>query len=144
MLFSYTENKILKSSIWYSWVWNQKPCKFMVLQGQCWSKNMNPTPCLASHYPCSKWGKAYKWATAWQSQQNCLCAQQRLGSAWAWPSLIRVSTMHFMGSWRTQGFFRQTLKTDQTGRMPRLIWVLADWTGHLVGFVMQRLTLLVS
>ena len=29
--------------------------------------------------------------------------------------------------------------SDQTGRMPRLIWVFADCTGHFVGFVMRRL-----
>ena len=29
--------------------------------------------------------------------------------------------------------------SDQTGRMPRLIWVFARHTGHFVGFVMRRL-----
>ena len=29
--------------------------------------------------------------------------------------------------------------SDQTGRMPRLIWVFAGHTGHFVGFVMWRL-----
>ena len=29
--------------------------------------------------------------------------------------------------------------SDQTGRMPRLIWVFAGRTCHLVGFVMRRL-----
>ena len=29
--------------------------------------------------------------------------------------------------------------SDQTGRMPRLIWVFAGCTGHFVGFVMQGL-----
>ena len=32
-----------------------------------------------------------------------------------------------------------TAKTDQTGRMPRLIWVFTGRTGHFVGFVVQRL-----
>ena len=31
--------------------------------------------------------------------------------------------------------------SDQTGRMPRLIWVFAGRTCHFVGFVMRRLTL---
>ena len=31
--------------------------------------------------------------------------------------------------------------SDQTGRMPRLIWVFAERTGHFVGFVMWRLIL---
>ena len=29
--------------------------------------------------------------------------------------------------------------SDQTGRMPRLIWVFSGRTGHFVGFVLQRL-----
>ena len=29
--------------------------------------------------------------------------------------------------------------SDQTGRMPRLIWVFAGRTGHFVGFVVRRL-----
>ena len=29
-------------------------------------------------------------------------------------------------------------KTDQTGRMPRLIWVFAGCTDHFVGFVVLR------
>ena len=29
--------------------------------------------------------------------------------------------------------------SDQTGRMPRLIWVFCGRTGHFVGFVMRRL-----
>ena len=31
---------------------------------------------------------------------------------------------------------RRTAKTDQTGRMPRLIWVFAESSRHLVGFVL--------
>ena len=31
----------------------------------------------------------------------------------------------------------RTAKTDQTGRMPRLIWVFAGRIGHIVGFVMR-------
>ena len=36
----------------------------------------------------------------------------------------------------------RTAKTDQTVRMPRLIWVFAGRTCHFVGFVMRRLKLL--
>ena len=35
----------------------------------------------------------------------------------------------------------QTAKTDQTGHMPRLIWVFAGHTCHFVGFVMRWLIL---
>ena len=34
--------------------------------------------------------------------------------------------------------------SDQTGRMPRLIWVFAGRTCHFVGFVMRRLIFFVS
>ena len=50
------------------------------------------------------------------------------------PSLI-----HLRWWQRTQGFFIRTAKTDQTGRMPRLIRVFAGRTGHFVGFVMLSL-----
>ena len=40
---------------------------------------------------------------------------------------------------RAQCFFMQAEKTDQTGRMPRLICVFAGCTTHFVGFVMWRL-----
>ena len=32
--------------------------------------------------------------------------------------------------------------SDQTGRMPRLIWVFAGRTCHFVGFVMRRLIII--
>ena len=53
-----------------------------------------------------------KWVAAWQNQQNDLCAQRRLRSAWA---------------------------SAQSGRIPRLIWVFAGRTCWFVGFVMRRL-----
>ena len=37
---------------------------------------------------------------------------------------------------RSQAFFMQTTKTDQTGQTSRLIWVFAVCTCHFVGFVM--------
>ena len=42
--------------------------------------------------------------------------------------------------WVAQGpsFFMRTAKTDQTGWMPRLIWVFAGRTCHFVGFVTRR------
>ena len=36
---------------------------------------------------------------------------------------------------KAQVFFMQTAKTNQTGRMPRLIWVFAESTGRFVSFV---------
>ena len=40
---------------------------------------------------------------------------------------------------RTKIPTERTAKTDQTGRMPRLIWVFAGRTDHFLGFVMRRL-----
>ena len=47
-----------------------------------------------------------------------------------------------LSAWRTlspQLPIEHTPKTDQTGRMPRLIWVFAGRTTHFVGFVMRWL-----
>ena len=33
----------------------------------------------------------------------------------------------------------RTAKTDQTGLMPRLLWVFADHMGHFLGFVPLRI-----
>ena len=54
------------------------------------------------------------------------------------PSLIRVFAVRSV-SMRTKYFFMRTVKTDQTGRMHRLICVFAGRNGHFVGFVMRRL-----
>ena len=45
------------------------------------------------------------WATSWRNQQNGMCAQRRLRSAWA--SLLCALT----GWLRTQGFFMRTANT---------------------------------
>ena len=68
------------------------------------------------------------WASAWQNQQNDLCAskdspQSDQGLRWA-----------LTGKLRTQAFFMWTAKT--LIRLPSLIWVFAGRTGHFVGFVM--------
>ena len=49
-------------------------------------------------------------------------------SLWAW---------RILGSLATHGV--HTRASDQTGRMPRLIWAFAGCTGHFIGFVMLRL-----
>ena len=64
------------------------------------------------------------------------CAQRRLGSAWVDLIGLRCALIGYL---RSQCFFKRTAKTDQTGWMPRLIWVFAGCTGHFVGFVMLRL-----
>ena len=56
-----------------------------------------------------------------------MCAQRRLRSAWASAQSDQSLRCALNGLLRTQAFFMQTAKTDQTGRMPRLIWVFAVW-----------------
>ena len=76
---------------------------------------------------------------SWQNQQNDLCAQRRLISAWA---SVQSDQSSLCAQWVTQdkSFLRADSEdSDQTGWMPRLIWVFAGRTCHFVGFVMRRL-----
>ena len=68
-----------------------------------------------------------------------LCTQQRLRSAWS--SAQSEQSLHWAlnGVLRTKAFFMRTAKTDQNGRMHRLIWVFAGCICHFVGFVTRRL-----
>ena len=76
------------------------------------------------------------WASSWQNQQKGMCAQWRPTSAWASATSdrsLRYPHEKNIGS-----------SADQTGQMPRLIWVLASHTYHFVGFVMRWLICLIS
>ena len=64
-----------------------------------------------------------------------MCAQRRLRSAWASAQSAQSLLCALNGYLKTQAFFMWTAKTDQTGRMLRLIWVFAGY----VGFVMKQL-----
>ena len=69
------------------------------------------------------------WAASWQNQQNGMCAQRRLRSAWT--SAQSDQSLHCphkesLGSLATQWVHSED--SDQTGRMPRLIWVFAGRT----------------
>ena len=59
-----------------------------------------------------------------------MCAQQRLRSAWA--SFIPVWSESSMSAWRKLGSLAahcaRSEDSDQTGQMPRLIWVFAGRT----------------
>ena len=78
------------------------------------------------------------WAAPWQNQQ-CGCApaktQISLGIRPVW-SESSLSTWGKLGSLATHWMHSED--SDQTGRMPRLIWVFAGRT-HFVGFVMSWL-----
>ena len=75
------------------------------------------------------------WAASWQNQQNGMCVQRRLRSAWASAQSDQSLRCAFNGYLRTGAFFMRTRKT----RMPRLIRVFAGRTCHFVGFVTKRL-----
>ena len=70
-----------------------------------------------------------KWAASWQNQQSGMCAQRRLRSAWPDSSLC--------AQWvdKDPSFLHADSEdSDQTGRMPRLIWVFAGRTATLLVF----------
>ena len=69
------------------------------------------------------------WAATWQNQQNECAPIEDSDQPGHPPSLIRV-------------FVVRTAKTEQTWRMPRLIWVFAGRTCHFVCFDMRRLIFL--
>ena len=82
--------------------------------------------------------KFYMWAALWQNQQNGMCAQRRLSSAWAFAQSDQSS----LSAWRKlvslATNWAHSESSDQTGRMPRLIWVFAGHTWHFIGFVTRR------
>ena len=73
------------------------------------------------------------------TKQNGMCTQQRLRSAWASAQSDQssLSARRKLGSLATH--WAHSEDSDQTGRMPRLIWVFAGRTCHFVGFVMRWL-----
>ena len=78
--------------------------KLLLIYGNWWNSYR-----LESHHLSRIRTKPTKWLCAQRSSdQRLRCALN------GWP--------------RTQAFFMQTVKTDQTGRMPRLIWVFAGHT----------------
>ena len=79
-----------------------------------------------------------KWATSWQNQQNdCVPNEDR--SAWASAQSDQSSLCAQWVATRTSLLHADSEDSDQTGWMPRLIWVFAGCTCHLVGFIMRQL-----
>ena len=78
--------------------------------------------------------------TLWQNQQNGVCAQRRLGSASTQSDQSSLSAWRKLGSLAT--YWAHSEDSDQTGRMPRLIWVFAGHTCHFSGFVVRQLSYL--
>ena len=77
------------------------------------------------------------WAASWQNQQNSMCAQSDQSLLSAWRKLGSLAT-----------YWAHSEDADQTGRMPRLIWVFAgrtvillvlSWDGSFVyDFLVKR------
>ena len=77
------------------------------------------------------------WAASWQNQQSGMYAHQRLRSAWASAKSDQSLRWRNLGSLATH--WAHSEDSDQTGRMPRLIWVFAGRICHFVCFVVRRL-----
>ena len=80
------------------------------------------------------------WAASWQNPTKWHVrpakTQISLGIHPVW-SESSLSARRKLGSLATHWAHRED--SDQTGRMPRLIWIFARRTDHFVGFVTRRL-----
>ena len=79
------------------------------------------------------------WAASWQNQQNGMHAQRRLRSAWASTQSDQSSLSAHWVAKDPNFLHADSEDSDQTGRMPRLIWVFAGRKCHFVGLVKRRL-----
>ena len=109
-----------------------------------WGSNSGLLACQADMLPIElpRQADIQIWAASWQNEQND-CTQWRLRSAWASAQTDHLRCPH-EESLGPKLPIEHTAKTDQTGRMPRLIWVFAGCTCHFVGFVMLWLILNIS
>ena len=74
------------------------------------------------------------WATAWQNKQmTCPHSKDQPGHP---HSLISVFAVLVKNHWSLATHKAHSEDSDQTGRMPMLIWAFAGRTGHFVCFVM--------
>ena len=105
-----------------------------------WASHTNMTS-----YP---WGErqyiqtwySYKIAWAWQYQQNDTCAPAKTQISLGIPSVWSEYSLCALWVAKDPHFLQADNEdSEQTGRMPRLIWVFAGRTCHFVGFVMLRL-----
>ena len=68
------------------------------------------------------------WVAAWQNQQNDLCAQRRLRSTWASAQSDQSSLSAWWNLGSLANHWAHIKDSDQTGWMPRLIWIFAGGT----------------
>ena len=71
------------------------------------------------------------------NQQNDICTQRRLRSAWISAKSDQSSLCAHCVAKGPSYLHANSEDSDQTGQMPRLIWVFAGCTCHFVGFVMR-------
>ena len=89
------------------------------------SKNLSTiVPCNQEF--CNK--QDTKWAASWQNQQNGMCAQRRQISLGIFPVWSESSLSTWRKLWSLATHWAHNKDSDQTGRMPRLIWVFAGRT----------------
>ena len=84
-----------------------------------------------------------KWAAAWQYLEIDFCAQRKPQISQGIRPVWSESSQR--AQWVAEGprfLYADSEDSDQTGRMPRLIWVFAERTGNFVGFVIRRLKFL--
>ena len=78
-------------------------------------------------------------AVSWQNQQTDMCAQWRQISLGIRPVWSESSLCAQRVAKDPSFLHADSEDSDQTGQMPRLIWVFAGRTCHFVGFVTRRL-----
>ena len=79
------------------------------------------------------------WATTWQNQQS-ECAPSQVSDQPGHPPSLFKSSLCAQRVAKDPSFLHADSEdSDQTGRMPRLIWVFAGRNLILLGFVMSRL-----
>ena len=83
-------------------------------------------------------------ATSWENQQIACAPCKDSDQHGHSPRLIRVFACAQWVAEDPKFLHADTEDFDQTGQMPRLIWVFAGRKGHLVGFVMRRLTCFIN
>ena len=75
------------------------------------------------------------WAATWQNQQNGMCTQQRLRSAWASAQSDQSLRCALTGKLRTQGFFMRTATLIRLVRCPG--WFESSLGAHVISLVLS-------
>ena len=80
------------------------------------------------------------WTASWQNQQSECAHSENLQVSLGIRPVWTYSSLCTQWVAKDPSFLHADSKdSEQTGRMPRLIWVFAGRTCHFVGFVMRRL-----